>query len=230
MNDPAQPALLTVRDVSKAYGDRTILDRVCFELQPGERVAVMGPSGSGKSTLLNCLAGIDRADSGTILLDGEALENLGPDALSSLRRTRVSTVFQFFHLLPTLTAAENIELPLQLLGVPETERRTRVAGMVEAVQLTHRMDAFPDSLSGGEMQRVAIARALIHQPVLVLADEPTGNLDSQTSGVILQLLAELTRRFQMALLMVTHSAESTGICDRVLQMTDGKLTGAASPQ
>ena len=215
--------ILRVERVSKNYQARCVVNHVSFTLAAGERVALVGPSGCGKTTLLNCLGGVDRADGGSIKLNGAMLEKLSSDALAALRRKCIGTIFQFFHLLPTLTAFENIELPMQLLNVPPRERRTRGMKLLERVRLTHRADAFPGQLSGGEMQRVAIARALAHQPTLLLADEPTGNLDSVNGENILNLLAELSAELKIAMLMVTHSAEAARICHRSLHMRDGSI-------
>ncbi|MBL9154029.1 MAG: ABC transporter ATP-binding protein [Verrucomicrobiales bacterium] len=209
--------------VTKSYGPRRVLDEVSFALGRGERVALMGPSGAGKSTLLNCIGGIDRPDSGDISVAGQSLSRLDGDGLSRLRRRAVTTVFQFFHLLPTLTAAENVAFPLQLLGVDRADRERRVAELLAAVRVDHRADAWPDELSGGEMQRVAIARALAPGPDLVLADEPTGNLDSATGDAILELLARLGDELGFALLLVTHSRHAAGICSRSLHLRDGRL-------
>ena len=167
--------------------------------------------------------GVDRPDSGSIVLHGEALERLSSDQLARVRRQRVGTVFQFFHLLPTLTAFENVEFPLQLIGVPPDQRRSRVESLLERVNLAARARAFPAQLSGGEMQRVAIARALIHHPDLILADEPTGNLDSANGGNILALLHDLTEEMQTALVLVTHSLEATRICHRTIHLRDGRV-------
>ena len=215
--------ILRVERVSKNYATRGVLNAVSFNLAAGERVALVGPSGCGKTTLLNCLGGVDRADSGSIQLNGAALEKLSSDELAALRRERIGTIFQFFHLLPTLTAFENVELPMQLLNVPPRERRTRGMELLERVKLTARADAFPGQLSGGEMQRVAIARALAHRPALLLADEPTGNLDSANGENILDLLAELSTELNTALLMVTHSPDAARICHRSLHMRDGVI-------
>ena len=214
-------AVLRVDRVTKSYQSRCVLNEVGFVLAPGERVSLVGPSGCGKTTLLNCLGGIDRADRGTIHLGELALEKLNSDELAKVRREQIGTVFQFFHLLPTLTAFENIELPLQLLGVRLDERRNRVEHLLARVKLSHRAQALPGQLSGGEMQRVAIARALAHRPRLILADEPTGNLDSVNGEIILDLLAEMCAENQTALLMVTHSSEASRICHRTLHMRDG---------
>lgn len=214
---------LQVSRVTKSYGNTSVLNGVSFELAPGERVALMGPSGSGKSTLLNCVGGIDRPDGGEIRVGGASLGDLGEAELCRLRRERVGTVFQFFHLLPTLSAAENVEFPLQLLGRDEEEREKKVAQLITEVGLEHRSHAKPHELSGGEMQRVAIARALSIQPDLILADEPTGNLDTATGDSILALLEDLSERHGIAMLIVTHSRRVTGICGRTLRMRDGEI-------
>jgi putative ABC transport system ATP-binding protein len=219
-------AVLQVASLTKSYAERPILRGVSFQLAAGERAALLGPSGSGKTTLLNCIGGVDRADSGEVIVSGVALHGLDSDGLARVRRMYLGTVFQFFHLLPTLTAAENVELPLQLLGVSTAERESRVKSLLERVGVAHRAGALPSELSGGEMQRVAIARAVIHRPALLLADEPTGNLDSTTGAQVLDLLAEVVRETNAALLMVTHSEEAAKRCERVLRMRDGELIEA----
>ena len=219
-------AVLQVASLTKSYTERPILRGVSFRLAAGERAALLGPSGSGKTTLLNCIGGVDRADSGQVTVSGVGLHGLDSDGLARVRRTHLGTVFQFFHLLPTLTAAENVELPLQLLGVSAAERESRVRALLERVGVAHRAGALPSVLSGGEMQRVAIARAVIHRPALLLADEPTGNLDSTTGAQVLDLLAEVVRETNAALLMVTHSEEAAKRCERVLRMRDGELIEA----
>lgn len=220
--DRLQPVLRVSR-VTKNYRARRVLNDVSFALLAGERVALVGPSGCGKTTLLNCLGGIDRVDAGSIQFAGLALEKLTSDDLARVRREKIGTVFQFFHLLPTLTAFENIELPLQLLKMNTRERRERVVDLLVRIKLSHRADALPGQLSGGEMQRVAIARALAHRPRLILADEPTGNLDSTNGENILDLLAELCTEHDTALLMVTHSTAAARICHRTLHMRDGVI-------
>jgi len=215
--------LLSLQSVRKSYGRRPILDGVSFDLAQGERVALMGPSGSGKSTLLNCIGGIDRIDGGEIQLNGEPIHGLSAEGLSQMRRRRVTTIFQFFHLLPTLTAAENVEFPLQLLGIDASERSEQVAKLMASVGVDHRADAVPEELSGGEMQRVAIARALAPKPGLILADEPTGNLDTSTGETILDLIEKLSGSLGFALLLVTHSEEATRICQHTLHLRDGRL-------
>jgi ABC-type lipoprotein export system ATPase subunit len=219
----ATDPVLAVLSLCKDYGSRRVLAEISFTLGAGRRLALTGPSGSGKTTLLNCLGGVDRPDTGMITLHGERIDQLSSEALARLRRRRVGTVFQFFHLLPTLTAAENIELPLQLLHVPVAERTVRVAAALARVELGERADALPAQLSGGEQQRIAIARALIHQPALVLADEPTGNLDSGHGANILALLRTLTDETGAALVLVTHSEEAAAICHRRLHLRDGRI-------
>lgn len=209
--------------ITKAFGSNEVLRSVDLDLRRGERVALIGPSGSGKSTLLNCLGGLERADSGSLVFDGVDLQGLDGDKLAALRRERLSSIFQFFHLLPTLTAEENIVFPLRLLGVSPKERDERARELIDQVQLTARKDALPEQLSGGEQQRVAIARALVIRPKLILADEPTGNLDSVTGAAILDLVESLTETYQTALVLVTHSLEATRICQRTLRMRDGVI-------
>ncbi|MFO1452082.1 MAG: ABC transporter ATP-binding protein [Opitutaceae bacterium] len=218
--------LLQVEEVVKSYGSRTVLHRLSFAVGAGERLALTGPSGSGKSTLLNCLGGVDRPDSGRIVLEGTEIQALDSDALATLRRRRLGTVFQFFHLLPTLNTFENVELPLQLIGVPAAERTKRVTEALSRLGLSARAQALPAQLSGGEQQRVAIARALIHRPQLILADEPTGNLDSANGAVILNLLRELTDETRTTLVLVTHSEEAAAICHRRIHLQDGHVVEA----
>ena len=220
--------ILTVAEVTKCYGDHEVLHSVSFELARSERIALMGPSGSGKSTLLNCLGGIDRPDKGRIVVGDRDLATLDNAQLSEVRRRQVSTIFQFFHLLPTLNARENISFPLQLLGVERSEREARVDALLQEVDLAHRAQALPEQLSGGEMQRVAIARALAPRPVVILADEPTGNLDSATGESILDLIQTLSDQHGIALVIVTHSDAVTRICDRVFRLRDGRVEDSAS--
>ncbi|MFO1459429.1 MAG: ABC transporter ATP-binding protein [Verrucomicrobiota bacterium] len=225
--DSPESPVLRVRDVRKSYEGRIVLRGISFHVHAGERVALTGPSGSGKTTLLNCLGGVDRPDAGSIQLGNTSLEAMDDEALALFRRKRVGTVFQFFHLLPTLTAAENVELPLQLLGVPRADRETRVHALLERVGVAHRSRAFPSELSGGERQRVAIARAMGHGPELLLADEPTGNLDSVNGANILQLLTEWTGETKTALVLVTHSPEAASICHREIHLRDGQIESRA---
>ena len=220
----AKAPVLQAEVVTKNYGVRRVLDAVSFAVAAGERVALTGPSGSGKTTLLNCLGGVDRPDSGSITLHDLRIDRLDSNGLARLRRERVGTVFQFFHLLPTLSVAENIELPLQLIGLPAAERAERSDHFLCRVGLAHRADALPSQLSGGEQQRVAIARALIHRPDLILADEPTGNLDSANGANVLALLRELTDETRTALVLVTHSEEAAAICHRRIHLRDGRVS------
>lgn len=220
---PLPEPAISVVSLVKSYGSRPVLHGVNLTVAAGERVALTGPSGSGKSTLLNCLGGVDRADTGEIRLLGRRIDNLDTAGLDRLRREQVGTVFQFFHLLPTLTAAENIELPLQLLGQPAKARAHRVADLLDRVGLAGRADALPSELSGGEQQRIAIARALAHRPALLLADEPTGNLDTANGARVLTLLRELTEEHGAALVLVTHSEEAAAICHRRVRLRDGRV-------
>ena len=215
--------VLECHSISKHYDLRPVLRGVSLRLFPGERLALTGPSGSGKTTLLNCLGGIDRPDSGRITIGGEDLTEMDGDALAMLRRRRLGNILQFFHLLPTLSVLENVAFPLALLGVAAEEAHARARSLLERVKIAHRADALPSRLSGGEMQRCAIARALVHEPVVVLADEPTGNLDSVNSANILELLQELTQERATALVLVTHSAEAARICPRIVTIRDGVL-------
>ncbi len=215
--------ILRADDVQKSYGTVRVLRGVSLKLDAGERVAVLGPSGSGKSTFLNCLGGIDRADSGRIEIQGVTLNGLDEAGLARLRRESIGHVFQFFHLLPTLTADENIALPLQLLHWKPDARRRRVDELLAAVRLENRRSAYPDTLSGGERQRVALARALAARPALLLADEPTGNLDDRSGQTVLDLLRDLTDRSATALVLVTHSRAAAAICHRVLDLHDGRV-------
>ena len=220
------PLVLTASNVTKTYAKRPVLRGVSLELRAGERLALTGASGSGKSTLLNCLGGVDRPDSGSIRFKNLALETLDADGLTEVRRRDIGTIFQFFHLLPTLTAAENVELPLQLNGVAPAERAERVRALLKRVGVDGRAEAFPGQLSGGEMQRVDIARALAHKPSVLLADEPTGNLDSRNGAIILELLRELSDETGTALVLVTHSGAAAQICHREIHLRDGQIGGA----
>ena len=199
--------MLSIRDLSKTYaGPRahSVFAGVALELAAGDYVAVTGESGSGKSTLLNLVAGLDRPDAGSIALDGADLTRLDDDALAELRRTRMGFVFQAFHILPYLTVAQNVALPLLLSGAMDRVADERVAGMLRSVGLSGRGESKPSELSGGELQRVAIARALVHGPRLVLADEPTGNLDPENAALVLALLRSSVKQANAAGVLVTH--------------------------
>ena len=218
--------MVEARNVSKRYeGKRTVhaLRGVSFRVARGEMVATMGPSGSGKSTLLNIVGGLDRASEGTVLIDGADTSRLDDDALTRLRREKIGFVFQFFNLLPTLTARETVALPLHLSGAGRREAVRRASEMLALVGLAEREEHLPDELSGGEQQRVAMARALVLGPPLVLADEPTGNLDSRSGQEVLALLQNLQRQFGTTVLMVTHDPKAAAVCDRILTMEDGRL-------
>ena len=215
--------MLNVSKIEKSYGASKVLRGIDFRMEEGERIAIMGPSGSGKSTLLNCIGGIDRPDNGEILFEGLSLTSLSEQELCELRRNKISTIFQFFHLLPTLTARENIEFPMLLNSVSARERNQKVDELLNAVKIQHRAGRFPHELSGGEKQRVAIARSLSMQPKLILADEPTGNLDSKNTDSVLELIENLSKQHGIAMLLVTHNEEVTRICDQTITMNDGLI-------
>ena len=218
--------MLAVHGLAKSYAGprpRTVFSGVELELVPGEYVAVMGESGIGKSTLLNLIAGLDSADRGSIRLNGVELTTLDDGALTALRRRHLGFVFQAFHVLPYLTVAQNVALPLSLLGMAHDEAASRVATMLARVGLSERGTSMPRELSGGELQRVAIARALIHGPGLVLADEPTGNLDPETAGQVLRLLRETIKQNGTAGILVTHSRMAAETADRILLLTQAGL-------
>ena len=208
-------ALLEVRDLAKRYGDAPVFEHVSLALEPGEIVAVLGESGIGKSTLLNVIAGLDSADAGTVRLDGRDVGALGERAQALLRRERLGFVFQAFHVLPHLSVEHNVALPLLLLKRPDA---ARVARLLDAVGLHGLGPRMPRTLSGGQLQRVAIARALVHRPRLVLADEPTGNLDPDTAERVLDVLAAQVREEGAACLLATHSRHAAARADRVLRL------------
>ena len=225
--------MLSVRNLRKSFSGpqtRAVFAGVDLELAPGDYVAVMGESGVGKSTLLNLIAGLENADGGSIKLDGEEVTALDDDALTVLRREKLGFVFQAFHLLPYLTVGQNVALPLSLLGNVGTQAQQRVVATLAAVGLSERAASMPRELSGGELQRVAIARALVHAPRLVLADEPTGNLDPESARQVLGLLREQTKAGNAAGILVTHSHVAARTCDRVLQLTATGLREIEPPQ
>ena len=223
--------MLIVRGLRKSFAGprpRTVFAGVDLDLVPGEYVAVMGESGIGKSTLLNLVAGLDHADGGSIVLDGAELTTLDDDTMTILRRAQLGFVFQAFHVLPYLTVAQNVALPLTLLGVSGPDAERRVGAMLTAVGLGERGESTPSELSGGELQRVAIARALVHAPRLVLADEPTGNLDPDSADQVLGLLRKQIKAGNAAGILVTHSQVAARTCDRILQLTSTGLRDVAS--
>ena len=224
MNDSSRP-VLEARDVSKSVngpeGRLDILDGVDLRVMPGESFAIVGASGSGKTTLLGLLAGLDTPDRGSISLDGHALEQLDEEARAELRRRLVGFVFQSFHLLPALTAEENVMLPLELEGSSAARSRAREA--LEAVGLSARRRHYPAQLSGGEQQRVAIARAFVHGPRVLFADEPTDNLDQRTGHHICDLLFALNRDHRTTLVLVTHDAGLAARCDRRIELEEGRV-------
>ncbi len=205
-----------------------MLEKANADFSQGEFVAILGKSGSGKSTLLNLISGIDRPDSGEIWIDDLELTGLNERDRTLFRRANIGFVFQFFNLLPTLTVLENVTLPLEIGGSSAARARERAEPLLEAVGLLDRVQTFPDRLSGGEQQRVAIARALVHDPLLVLADEPTGNLDNETGHQVLYLLDSLTRQAGKNLILATHSREAAGKADRILQLVEGHLIQTGS--
>lgn len=220
-------AFLRFHNLTKSYyeGDvrRVVLQNAHAEFQPGEMTVILGKSGSGKSTLLNLISGIDAPDGGQIWMDGCNLTALRERDRTLFRRARIGFIFQFFNLIPTLTVGENVSLPLELNRVPHPQALKKAQEFLEAVDLLDRWDTFPEKLSGGEQQRVALARALVHDPLLILADEPTGNLDEETGAQVLALLTRLTHKNNRTLLMVTHSQEAASHADRVLRLSHGQL-------
>jgi putative ABC transport system ATP-binding protein len=217
--------MIQLREVSKTVrsGDEplTILHPLTIDIRDGEFMAIVGPSGSGKSTLLGLIAGLDAPTSGAVLIDGVDITRLDEDALARLRGEKIGFVFQFFHLIPSLTAYENVAVPMEIAGTPDVRRRTDA--LLQEVGLTGRAHHYPSQLSGGEQQRVALARALANAPAIVLADEPTGNLDTATGRHILELLRDIHRARGTTIILVTHDAELAAIADSRLILRDGRV-------
>jgi putative ABC transport system ATP-binding protein len=217
---------VVVKNVEKIYENGNsvaALRGVSFEVEAGEMVSLMGPSGCGKSTLLHLCAAVDRPTRGQVFLDGVDLASLGEEEAARLRRDRVGFVFQFFNLLPTLTVVENVALPLMLAGSNLADAGRRALALLGRVGLTHRAAHFPSQLSGGEMQRAAVARAIINEPTLLLADEPTGNLDSESGEQVMRLIAEINRETGVTVILATHSEHSARYASRALKMRDGLI-------
>ena len=225
--------MIRLEQVTRVYpiggADVRAIDGITLTIPTGEFVALMGPSGCGKTTLINLIGAIDRPTSGGVWLDEERLDLLSDDRLTRLRRTNIGIVYQFFNLLPTLSASENIGLPLLLYGLPAREIAARVARQLEQVGLAHRAHHWPHELSGGEQQRVAIARAIVAEPRVVLADEPTGNLDSVAGGAVLELFQRLNREGRQTIVLATHSAEAARRAGRIVRLRDGKVEGIQRP-
>ena len=223
--------ILVVNSVEKTYdgSGRAVaaLRGVSFEAETGDFIALMGPSGCGKSTLLHILGGLDQPTRGSVLLGGIGLDSLAEEAIVRLRRKKIGFVFQFFNLLPTLTVTENVALPLMLDGAPVSQTRERTDEILRRVDLVDRATHFPAELSGGEMQRAAVARAVVTGPDLILADEPTGNLDTDNGNQIMSLLADLNRQLGVTIILATHSAETARYARRILQIRDGVIEGPA---
>ena len=209
-------------------GAVNILRGIDLSIAPGEAAGIVGPSGSGKSTLLAVMAGLERASAGTVRVAGHDLGGLGEDALARFRRDHVGIVFQSFHLIPTMTATENVAIPLELAGRRDAFPEAEAA--LAAVGLGHRLGHYPSELSGGEQQRVALARAVVARPRLLLADEPTGNLDGSTGRAIISLLFDLHRSQNMTLVLITHDPEVAAVCDRMVRIEDGRIVGESRGQ
>ena len=218
--------MILLRGVSKTFeGKRkvTALEGIDLSIAKGEMASIVGPSGSGKSTLLNLIGGLDRPTQGDVELDGQPLSKLSDDELTRVRRDKIGFIFQFFNLLPTLSSLENVSLPLHLRGWPRKKVEERARQLLDMVKLGARMEHLPDELSGGERQRVAIARALSVYPPILLADEPTGNLDTQTGAEILRLMHDLHDRLSATVLVVTHDKTVAESCPRTIQLLDGRV-------
>lgn len=227
MSSPSPDSILQIKSLTKTYDnagrDLTVLDAVSFDIPSGISCAIIGPSGSGKTTLLGLCAGLDRPTSGSVLLSGHALETQSEDQLSRIRNRHIGFIFQSFQLIPTLTAVENVMVPVELRGGNYDVVHRRATELLEEVGLGHRMHHYTTQLSGGEQQRVAIARAFINEPDILFADEPTGNLDTETGGQIEKLLFELNEKQGTTLVIVTHDNELAAQCDRIIRLKAGRI-------
>jgi putative ABC transport system ATP-binding protein len=216
--------LLTVKNVSKTFAKAKAVSNVSLTVKDRELLAIQGASGSGKTTLLNLLTGLEQADAGEILFDGENITSMNEDQLALFRRKHVGIVFQFFNLIPTLNVVENIALPLFPVRIARDMMLDRAKVSAENVGLSHRLDHYPNELSGGEQQRVAIARALINDPEVIFADEPTGNLDEKTGGMIFELLKDLNKNRDLTIVMATHDHSMAAASDRIIKLRDGMIS------
>ena len=219
----SKPEILSGTDLSKKYGDLEILKGVSLAINAGEFVCLVGKSGCGKTTLLSLLSGLEKPTKGKVILNGKEMNGTSEDALALFRRENVGFIFQSFNLIPTLSAWENVALPLFPLKMTNEERRKRATELLEKMELGHRIEHLPSALSGGEKQRVAIARALVNHPKIIFADEPTGNLDSSTGDAIMDILNKLNKDEGVAILMVTHEAELAKTANRLIRMKDGEV-------
>lgn len=231
MQSSAQQVIVTINDVSKAYhrGNQPVpvLEGISFEIVRGEFLALMGPSGSGKSTLLNLIAGIDTVDSGSIVIDGVDIATLNESDLARWRAAHVGFIFQFYNLIPVLTAYENVELPLLLTSLSRSERREHVEAALDVVSLSDRMEHYPSQLSGGQQQRVAIARAIVTDPTILVADEPTGDLDRHSAEEVLTLMDRLNTDLGKTIVMVTHDRRAADQAHAIMYLDKGELSTAA---
>lgn len=228
--NPIDEPVVILRGLTKTFsegkGQRLVLNNLDCEFLAGNFTAVLGKSGSGKSTLLNLISGIEKPSDGDVIISGLKINKLRDRDRTIFRRDNIGFIFQFFNLIPTLTVLENITLPQELAGLPSNHGQRKSRTILEAVGLADRERAFPDTLSGGEQQRVAIARALVHNPLLILADEPIGNLDEETGATVLSILLKLTKSEGRTLIMATHNTEIASLADRVLTLVDGQLVAA----
>jgi putative ABC transport system ATP-binding protein len=221
-------AVIQLEDVTKSYRRKKVsvpaVNGIDLEVGKGEIIGIIGPSGSGKSTLLNIIGGLDKARKGKVVIDGRDLGELDDKALTRFRLERVGFIFQFYNLISTLTAVENVELPMSLAGVPNDKRREKATDLLREVGLEHRLNHLPEEMSGGEQQRVAVARALANEPALILGDEPTGDLDSKSAKKLMELIRLLRREKKVTFVLVTHDPIVVEACDKVYSVRDGKIT------